>query len=133
MLAVARSLIASGVEPGDRVAIWAPNSAAWITAALGVLAARAWLVPLNTRLKGDEASFILEMTDARVLFAADGFLDIDYTASLPRRRAGPRGATGRGPATASRGVNEPGLGHVPRPGSCGEPRAGRGCDRGGVA
>jgi HIP---CoA ligase len=82
MLAVARSLIASGVEPGDRVAIWAPNSAAWITAALGVLAARAWLVPLNTRLKGDEASFILEKTDARVLFAADGFLDIDYTASL---------------------------------------------------
>ena len=66
MLGVARSLIASGVQPGDRVAVWAPNSAAWISAALGALAARAWLVPLNTRLKGDEASYILRKTDARV-------------------------------------------------------------------
>jgi acyl-CoA synthetase (AMP-forming)/AMP-acid ligase II len=82
MFAVARSLIASGVEPGDRVAIWAPNSAAWITAALGALAVRAWLVPLNTRLKGDEASYILGKTDARVLFVADGFLDADYTGLL---------------------------------------------------
>ena len=82
MLGVAGSLIASGVQPGDRVAVWAPNSAAWISAALGALAARAWLVPLNTRLKGDEASYILRKTDARVLFVADGFLGTDYTGSL---------------------------------------------------
>jgi acyl-CoA synthetase (AMP-forming)/AMP-acid ligase II len=82
MLSVARALIASGVEPGDRVALWAPNSAAWITAALGVLAARAWLVPLNTRLKGTEASYILATTDARVLFAADGFLGRELVASV---------------------------------------------------
>ena len=82
MLRVTRSLIASGVEAGDRAAIWAPNSASWITAALGILGARAWLVPLNTRLKGDEASYILRKTDARVLFVADGFLGADYTGSL---------------------------------------------------
>ena len=82
MLRVTRSLIASGVEPGDRVAVWAPNSAAWISAALGTLATRAWLVPINTRLKGDEASYILRKTDARVLFVADGFLGADYTGSL---------------------------------------------------
>jgi HIP---CoA ligase len=91
MRAVARGLIAAGVEPGDRVAIWAPNSAAWITAALGVHAARAWLVPLNTRLKGTEAAYILETTDARTLFAANGFLDNDYVASIravaPKLRA----------------------------------------------
>src|SRR5262245_5754933 len=78
MMAVARSLIAAGVEPGDRVAVWAPNSAAWIAAALGVLAAGAWLVPLNTRLKGEEAAFILDKTDARVLFAPREFLGTDY-------------------------------------------------------
>jgi acyl-CoA synthetase (AMP-forming)/AMP-acid ligase II len=82
MLAVARGLIATGVEPGDRVALWAPNSAVWITAALGVLAARALLVPLNTRLKGEEASYILAKTDTRVLFAADGFLGNDYVGSI---------------------------------------------------
>ena len=44
MMTVARSLMAAGVEPGDRVAVWAPNSSAWIAAALGILAAGAWLV-----------------------------------------------------------------------------------------
>ena len=89
MLAVARSLMARGVAPGDRVAIWAPNSTAWITAALGVLATRAWLVPLNTRLKGDEAASILATTDARTIFVGDGFLGTDYTGAL---RGGEPGA-----------------------------------------
>src|SRR2546423_12523163 len=33
---VARALVASGVGPGDRVAIWAPNSGRWIVASFGV-------------------------------------------------------------------------------------------------
>jgi acyl-CoA synthetase (AMP-forming)/AMP-acid ligase II len=82
MRAVAASLIALGVEPGDRVAIWAPNSAAWITAGLGVHAAGAWLVPINTRLTGSEAAYILANTDARVLFVSDGFLNRDFVGSL---------------------------------------------------
>jgi acyl-CoA synthetase (AMP-forming)/AMP-acid ligase II len=82
MRSVAAGLISAGIQRGDRVAIWAPNSAAWISAALGIYAAGAWLVPLNTRLKGLEASYILEKTDVRALFAADGFLDNDYTGAL---------------------------------------------------
>jgi acyl-CoA synthetase (AMP-forming)/AMP-acid ligase II len=82
MHAVARSLLARGVEPGDRVALWAPNSASWVLAALGVHAVGAWLVPLNTRLKGDEAAFILGKTDARMLLVADGFLGAAYVASV---------------------------------------------------
>jgi acyl-CoA synthetase (AMP-forming)/AMP-acid ligase II len=82
MIRTARSLMACGVESGDRVAIWAPNSAAWIVAALGALAVRAWLVPLNTRLKAHEASYILRKTDARVLLVAKGFLGIDYAGAL---------------------------------------------------
>jgi acyl-CoA synthetase (AMP-forming)/AMP-acid ligase II len=82
MRAFAASLIAAGVEPGDRVALWAPNSAAWITAALGIHAARAWLVPLNTRFTGVEASYILSKTDARVLVVAEGFLGNDYVGML---------------------------------------------------
>jgi acyl-CoA synthetase (AMP-forming)/AMP-acid ligase II len=82
MYAVAAGLIAAGVAPGDRVAIWAPNGAAWITAALGVHAAGAWLVPINTRLKGPEAAYILATTDARVLFCSDGFLGRDFAGSV---------------------------------------------------
>jgi len=82
MRAVAGGLIAAGVEPGDRIAVWGPNSAAWITTALGVHAARAWLVPLNTRFKGAEAAYILEKTGTRALFVADGFLGNEYSASV---------------------------------------------------
>ena len=74
MVAVAASLLASGVERGDRVALWAPNSAAWITSALGILASGASLVPLNTRFTGHEVVPILETVDARMVLAADQFL-----------------------------------------------------------
>ena len=69
-------------EPGDRVAIWAPNSWEWIVAALGALGAGAWLVPVNTRFKGDEAAYVLERADAAALFTVRGFLDTDYVALL---------------------------------------------------
>jgi acyl-CoA synthetase (AMP-forming)/AMP-acid ligase II len=77
MMSVARALIARGIEPGDRVVLWAPNSARWITAALGILATGAWLVPTNTRFKGPEASFVLKKTAARMLVCANGFLGAD--------------------------------------------------------
>src|SRR5690606_40927054 len=55
----ARAVVASGLRPGDRAAIWAPNSARWIIAALGVLAAGGILVPVNTRFKGEEARYAI--------------------------------------------------------------------------
>jgi len=78
MVGVGRSLVASGVRPRDRVALWAPNSAAWIVAALGIQACGAWLVPLNTRFKGYEAADIIEAADAGVVLAVDSFLGTDY-------------------------------------------------------
>ncbi len=82
MLRVACGLVAAGVEPGDRVAVWAPNSASFVTAALGIQAAGAWLVPLNTRLRGEEAAYILGKVGARALFTVDGFLGADYEGML---------------------------------------------------
>lgn len=38
----AAALIETGLTPGDRVAIWAPNSAEWIVACLSVQSAGAW-------------------------------------------------------------------------------------------
>ena len=78
----AAAMIANGVEPGDRVAIWAPNSGEWVVAALGLQAAGATLVPINTRFKGPEAAPLLARTGARLLFTVTGFLDIDPVAML---------------------------------------------------
>ena len=76
------ALVASGVEPGDRVAIWAPNSAEWIVALLGLFQAGAVLVPVNTRFKGGEAADILARSGARVLVTVTDFLGTDYVAML---------------------------------------------------
>jgi acyl-CoA synthetase (AMP-forming)/AMP-acid ligase II len=82
-----RALVASGVAPGDRVAIWAPNTWEWIVAALGAHAAGAALVPINTRWKGDEAAEVLAKSAARVLFTTTSFLGVDYVAMLRGRAA----------------------------------------------
>ena len=57
--AISKMLCADGVEPGDRVAIWSPNTHHWVLAAFGTLCAGATLVPVNTRFTGHEALDII--------------------------------------------------------------------------
>ena len=45
----AKAYIAIGLQPGDRVAIWAPNIAEWVLSALGAVTAGGIVVPLTTR------------------------------------------------------------------------------------
>ncbi|MFE9256722.1 FadD3 family acyl-CoA ligase [Streptomyces sp. NPDC006879] len=98
----AAACIATGVTPGDRVAVWAPNSLDWIVCALGAVSAGAVLVPLNTRFKGAEAAYVLHRSRARLLFVTGTFLGTSYVAAL--RRAASEGEGGRGPL--------PGLPHL---------------------
>jgi acyl-CoA synthetase (AMP-forming)/AMP-acid ligase II len=76
------ALVASGIEPGDRVAVWAFNSAEWVVAALGIFGTGAVLVPINTRFKGAEAADILLRSRAKVLVTVTDFLGTDYVAML---------------------------------------------------
>jgi acyl-CoA synthetase (AMP-forming)/AMP-acid ligase II len=73
-----RAFIAAGIEPGDRVGVWAPNIGEWIVAAVGLQGAGAVLVTLSTRLKGTEAAYTLRKSGARMLFTVNGFLGVDY-------------------------------------------------------
>jgi acyl-CoA synthetase (AMP-forming)/AMP-acid ligase II len=74
-----------GVEPGDRVGIWAPNTLDWVVAALGVLSAGGALVPLNTRFKGEEAGWILDRSRAVMTLVSPPFMGNDYPAMLAGR------------------------------------------------
>jgi acyl-CoA synthetase (AMP-forming)/AMP-acid ligase II len=78
----AAALVASGVEPGDRVGIWCFNCAEWIVAVLGIVEAGATLVPINTRFKGAEAADILGRSRARALVTVTDFLGTDYVEML---------------------------------------------------
>ena len=76
----AGALAGLGVDAGDRVAIWAPNSAAWMIAAFGTLTAGGVVVPVSTRYKAAEAADIITRSGAVVVLVEQGFLDQDYTA-----------------------------------------------------
>jgi acyl-CoA synthetase (AMP-forming)/AMP-acid ligase II len=77
-IAAARAFLAAGLNKGDRIAIWAPNIPLWIMAAIGAQSVGAVLVPLNTRLKGPEAGYILRTSGAKLLFTVSDFLDVSY-------------------------------------------------------
>ena len=79
---VARCLVASHVGPGDRVALWAPNSARWIATSFGVYLAGAVLVPVNTRFKGMEAAHVLRRSQAKLLCASTDVLGTDLIGLL---------------------------------------------------
>ncbi len=75
---IERALIASDIQPGDRVSIWAPNGLDWILTSFAVYGVGAILVPINTRYKGEEAAGLLRAADVRMLFTVTDFLGVDY-------------------------------------------------------
>jgi acyl-CoA synthetase (AMP-forming)/AMP-acid ligase II len=79
---VSRALLAAGMGPGDRVAVWSPNTHHWVLAALGALGAGGTLVPVSTRFTGHEALDVISRSGARVLFVAGCFLGTDRLAEL---------------------------------------------------
>ncbi|MBW4710173.1 AMP-binding protein [Roseobacter sp. YSTF-M11] len=62
-------LAAQGVTAGDRVAIFMKNCPEYLTVFYGIWAAGAAVVPINSKLHGREAAFILEDSGAHHVFA----------------------------------------------------------------
>ncbi|MDQ2797721.1 MAG: FadD3 family acyl-CoA ligase [Actinomycetota bacterium] len=87
---MARCYLAFGVRPGDRIAVWAPNTHHWVIAALGAHWSGATLVPINSRYTGHEAFDILQRTHAVALVVVGPFLGADRLTAL-REVAGPDG------------------------------------------
>lgn len=78
----ARAFVRAGVEPGDRVAIWAPNIGEWVIALLGLHLAGGVVVPLNTRFKQHEAADVINRSGARLVLCISTFLDFDYAGAV---------------------------------------------------
>ena len=66
--AVAGALAASGIQVGERVALYCPNGAEFVVAYLGILKAGAVVVPINLLLNPREIAFILNDAGARAMF-----------------------------------------------------------------
>lgn len=61
-------LAAAGLKPGDRAAIFAPNRVEWIEAALAIQAAGGVMVPVYPACTAEQAAYIVDHSDAKVLF-----------------------------------------------------------------
>lgn len=80
----AAAIAGLGVVPGDRVALWSPNTWHWVVACLAVHYAGAVVVPINTRYTAEEAADIIGRTHAPLLIAMGRFLGTDRVADLNR-------------------------------------------------
>ncbi len=85
-----RGLIALGIAPGDKVALWLPNRPEWIEIAFAVFRIGAVLVPVNTRLRTDDVGYILDQSDSTTLILARRSGPVDYLAMV--RELAPAGA-----------------------------------------
>jgi len=103
---VTRALIAEGVRPGDRVAIWSPNTHHWVLGAFGALSAGATLVPVSTRFTGPEALDVISRSGASVLIVADLFLGTDRLAALRAAAEAQAAGSARAGAAAESPVAE---------------------------
>jgi long-chain acyl-CoA synthetase len=58
------------LAPGERAAIFAPNSVEWFTAAFAIQTARGVMVPIYPASTSDQAAYVIEHSEARVVFVA---------------------------------------------------------------
>lgn len=67
---VARWLVEHELEPGERVAIFAHNSVAWASAALGAQTAGAVFVPIYPASTPEQVAYILEHAEIKYVFVS---------------------------------------------------------------
>ncbi|MGN6780315.1 MAG: AMP-binding protein, partial [Marmoricola sp.] len=85
---VARGLIAAGVQKGDRVGVWGPNSARWTLTQYAAAKAGAILVNVNPAYRTHEFAYAMNQSGTTLLVAASGFKTSDYRGMVEETRAG---------------------------------------------
>ena len=61
-----------GVQPGDRVALFLPNRVEYLEVLYAIWCCGAAAVPINYKLHPDEAAWIIDDADAKIVFVHDG-------------------------------------------------------------
>ena len=80
--AFAAGLLALGLEPGDRVAIWAPNCAEWVIAQFATAKAGIILVNINPAYRLSELDYALNKVGCRALITATAFKSSEYVGMI---------------------------------------------------
>jgi fatty-acyl-CoA synthase len=80
--ALARGLIMAGMEPGDRVGIWAPNRPEWVLLQYATAKAGIVLVNINPAYRSQELGYVLRQSGVRLLVSAESFKSSNYRAMV---------------------------------------------------
>jgi fatty-acyl-CoA synthase len=86
--ALARGLLAAGIEARDRVGIWSPNCAEWVLLQYATARIGAILVNINPAYRSHELSYVLRQAGVRLLVSAESFKTSDYRAMIGEVRDG---------------------------------------------
>ena len=79
---IARGLIAHGVQPGERVVLWATNVPEWIVLQFALAKIGAILVTANTSLRAKEMDYLIRQSQAATIVTISGFRQVDYIEAL---------------------------------------------------
>jgi len=92
---LAKGLLYIGIQPGNKVGIWANNIPDWTTLMFATAKIGAILVTINTNYKLTELEYLLKNSDINTLFLVDGYRDSDFvkmiTKLVPELKSQPRG------------------------------------------
>ena len=88
---IARGLMAIGIEPGERVVLWATNVTEWVVLQFALAKIGAILVTANTAARSRHG-YVLEQSEAATIITIQGFRGLDYVAALQRGSARPLAA-----------------------------------------
>src|SRR5215467_1239351 len=79
---IARGLVALGVEPGERVVLWATNVPEWVVLQFALAKIGAILVTANTSLRSKDIAYLLAQSEAATVVTIRGYRQIDYVDAL---------------------------------------------------
>ena len=79
---LATGLLALGIEPGDRVGIWGPNSYEWILTQFATAKIGAIMVCINPAYRLFELEFVLNKVQCKAIISAEAFKSSKYLSML---------------------------------------------------
>jgi len=74
----AKGLIQMSIDPGDRVALWAPNIPEWIVAQLALSKIGAISVPVDPGAGLKDLQYLLEQSESKAIIMARGLEEDEY-------------------------------------------------------
>ncbi len=80
--ALAAGLLSLGIEPGDRVGIWAPNRSEWCLTKFATAIIGAIMVCVNPAYRLHELNYALNKVECKAIITADQFKTSDYLGML---------------------------------------------------